>query len=103
MVTELCVPSFPLLALSFLLPLITRLAHSAEQGSPRVLILVPTRELGVQIEEQTKQLVKGQSSFEKMMMSLFYARVHCYTLQVSPPCVLHYWWVVCPLQTNSTA
>ena len=30
------------------------------QGSPRALILTPTRELCMQIEKQTKQLMLGQ-------------------------------------------
>ena len=50
-------------ALSFLLPLITLLVRRtkpSERTSPRVLILAPTRELAMQIEQQSKQLMKGE-------------------------------------------
>lgn len=53
----------PHLALSFLLPLIVRLVNTGVQqahGSPRVLVLAPTRELCMQIEDQAKQLMQGQ-------------------------------------------
>lgn len=50
------------LALSFLLPLISRLVNSTrpeERDSPRAVILAPTRELCMQIEEQAKQIMTG--------------------------------------------
>ena len=49
-------------ALSFLLPLITllvRMTKPHERTSPKILVLAPTRELAMQIENQAKQLMKG--------------------------------------------
>ena len=61
-------------ALSFLLPIVLHLlkdargvakqqdsSHQQESGGryPKSLILTPTRELAMQIEEQAKQLMKG--------------------------------------------
>ena len=47
-------------ALSFLLPLLLRVSSSSrEAAGPSVLVLAPTRELCMQIEEQAKQLVRG--------------------------------------------
>jgi hypothetical protein len=49
-------------ALSFLLPLICVLvmrSKPSERSSPRILILAPTRELAMQIENQAKQLMAG--------------------------------------------
>ena len=51
-------------AFSFLLPLILRMLHEAtptqrEEDGPKVVILTPTRELCMQLEEQTQQIVQG--------------------------------------------
>lgn len=51
------------LALSFLLPLITLLVRTTkplERTSPKFLVLAPTRELAMQIENQAKQLMRGK-------------------------------------------
>ena len=60
-------------AFSFLLPLILRMLHEAtptqrEEDGPKAVILTPTRELCMQLEEQTQQIVQGvqfQSGMEE--------------------------------------
>ena len=44
-------------ALSFLLPVIHLL--TTQSGINKVLVICPTRELCMQLEEQSKQLMKG--------------------------------------------
>ena len=58
MVTAMMPTSFA--ALSFLLPIVHLLTTSPPASpSPAVLILSPTRELSLQLEEQAKQLMRG--------------------------------------------
>lgn len=45
---------------AFTLPLLQRLAHSARQPNPSVLILVPTRELAIQVSEAVQRYGKEQ-------------------------------------------
>jgi ATP-dependent RNA helicase DeaD len=45
---------------AFTLPILQRLAHSARQEHPSVLILVPTRELAMQVCEAVKRYGKEQ-------------------------------------------
>jgi ATP-dependent RNA helicase DeaD len=45
---------------AFALPLLQRLAHSARQPHPSVLILVPTRELAIQVSEAVQRYGKEQ-------------------------------------------
>jgi ATP-dependent RNA helicase DeaD len=45
---------------AFTLPLLQRLSHSARQPNPSVLILVPTRELAIQVSEAVQRYGKEQ-------------------------------------------
>src|SRR5574341_2150019 len=45
---------------AFLLPIIERLAAKPSQGSPRALVLAPTRELALQIHEQLERFGKAR-------------------------------------------
>ena len=53
-----------LIALSFLLPLVIRILHETtpterDEGGPRAVVLAPTRELCMQLEQQAQQIMKG--------------------------------------------
>ena len=45
---------------SFVLPILERMAKPGRGGSPRALVLVPTRELAVQVKDEFEKLVIGQ-------------------------------------------
>lgn len=49
---------------AFLLPALHRLANSAKGKGPRILILVPTRELALQIEDQARKYSKFMSGIK---------------------------------------
>ncbi|MFN9367419.1 MAG: DEAD/DEAH box helicase, partial [Planctomycetia bacterium] len=44
---------------SFVLPILERVAQPGRAGGPRALVLVPTRELAVQVKDEFEKLAQG--------------------------------------------